>query len=85
MIDPGRTHHLWRDNVDGSETYVRGRGGVKGSGTCHVDKWRTYGRGEDGIGGDTIGGGPHDNTIPFRTPPAPPLLKAKWQRGSRIA
>jgi hypothetical protein len=74
MIDPRRTHHLWRDDVDGSGTDVGGQGGVKGSGPCYVDKWRTDVRGEDDTGGDTIGGAPHNNTIPFWTPP-PPVLK----------
>jgi hypothetical protein len=48
---------------------VGGRGGEKGSGPRHAENWEIEGRGEDDTVGDMIGGGPHDNIIPFRTPP----------------
>jgi hypothetical protein len=51
---------------------------VKGSGPCHVNKWRIDVRGEDGTGGDTLGGGPHNNTIPFWNPP---LIKGRTKKG----
>jgi hypothetical protein len=44
-----------------------------------VDKWRTDVRGEDGIGGDTIGGG--GITIPFHSGPPPPFVKGRTTRG----
>jgi hypothetical protein len=52
---------------------------VKGSGPCHVDKWGTDGRGEDGIEGDTIGGGPM--TIPLHSGPPPPFIKGRMEKG----
>jgi hypothetical protein len=56
--------------MEGSGTYVEGRGGAKGNGPCHAVKWGTDGRGENGTEGDMIGGGPmsilqHFGPLPF--------------------
>jgi hypothetical protein len=67
---------MWTER--GEMDRCRGRGGAKGNGPCHAVKWRTSGRGEDSMEGDTTGrGAPHQyHTI--LDPPPPPLLKEEW-------